>query len=140
MGLHRGCSSHFICPPTKCFERQFWQTFWTNFFKYPQSNGRGFEPPDMVQLNQKSYCSHCFVHILHLNDQPLVVIQQVFTCLFLLVCFCFLALQMRRMDVPRLGVQSELQLPAYTTGTARRCLSHICNYITAHSNAGSPTH
>ena len=31
------------------------------------------------------------------------------------------------MEVPRLGVKSELQLPAYTTATATSDLSHICN-------------
>ena len=31
------------------------------------------------------------------------------------------------MEVPRLGVQSELQLPAYTTATATPDLSRICN-------------
>ena len=42
----------------------------------------------------------------------------VFVCLFV---FCFLY-----MEVPRLGVESELQLPAY-----------LCH---SHSNAGSPTY
>ena len=32
--------------------------------------------------------------------------------------FFFLALHPRHMEVPRLGVQSELQLPAYATATA----------------------
>ena len=31
------------------------------------------------------------------------------------------------MEVPRLGVESELQLPAYATATATRDLSYICN-------------
>ena len=31
------------------------------------------------------------------------------------------------MEVPRLGVESELQLPACTTATATPDLSHICN-------------
>ena len=31
------------------------------------------------------------------------------------------------MEVPRLGVESEFQLPAYTTATATWDLSHICN-------------
>ena len=31
------------------------------------------------------------------------------------------------MEVPRLGVQSELQLPAYTTATATSDSSHTCN-------------
>ena len=30
------------------------------------------------------------------------------------------------MEVPRLGVQSELELLAYTTATATQDLSHIC--------------
>ena len=31
------------------------------------------------------------------------------------------------MEVPRLGVQSELQLPAYTTATAMQDPSHVCD-------------
>ena len=31
------------------------------------------------------------------------------------------------MEVPRLGVKSELQLPAYATATATRDPSHICD-------------
>ena len=40
---------------------------------------------------------------------------------FLFFCFCFLGLHLWHMEVPRLGVKSELQLPAYTTvhGNAR---------------------
>ena len=34
---------------------------------------------------------------------------------------------MQHMEVPSLGVQSELQLPAYTTATAMQDLSHICD-------------
>ena len=30
------------------------------------------------------------------------------------------------MEVPRLGVESELQLPAYTTASAMQDLSHVC--------------
>ena len=31
------------------------------------------------------------------------------------------------MDVPRLGVEPELQLPAYSTATATPDLSHVCD-------------
>ena len=41
-------------------------------------------------------------------------------CLFI---FSFLGLHLRHMEVPRLGVKSELQLPAYATSTATRDLS-----------------
>ena len=39
------------------------------------------------------------------------------------------------MEVPSLGVEWELQLPAYTTATARHDRSHVCDihYTTAHS-------
>ena len=46
--------------------------------------------------------------------------------------FFFLGPHLWRMEVPRLGVESELWLLAYTTATA--------TYTTAHDNAGSLTH
>ena len=45
-------------------------------------------------------------------------------CLFV---FSFLGLHLCHMEVPRLGVELELKLPAYTTVTATRDLSHVCN-------------
>ena len=39
--------------------------------------------------------------------------------------FLFRAI-LQHMEVPRLGVESELQLPAYTTATGTRDLSHVC--------------
>jgi len=41
--------------------------------------------------------------------------------------FIFLFLGNWHMEIPRPGVQSELQLPAYTTATATWGLSHICD-------------
>ena len=46
----------------------------------------------------------------------------------LFVCFfCFLGLHPQHMEIPRLGVESELQLPAYTTATATQDLSRVCD-------------
>ena len=42
------------------------------------------------------------------------------------------------MEVPRLGVQWELQLLAYTTAMAD--LSHVCDYTVTHGNTESLTH
>ena len=41
--------------------------------------------------------------------------------------FCFLGRHVEHMEVPSLGVKSELQLPAYTTATAMRDPSHVWN-------------
>ena len=41
--------------------------------------------------------------------------------------FFFLGPHLRHMEVPRIGVESELQMPAYTTATAMQGLSRICN-------------
>ena len=49
-----------------------------------------------------------------------------FCCLLLLLLF-FLGPHLWPMEVPSLWVDSELQLPAYTTATAMQDLSHICN-------------
>ena len=47
--------------------------------------------------------------------------------ILLIFSFFFLRLHLRHMEVPRLGVELELLLPAYTTATATWDLSHICN-------------
>ena len=51
--------------------------------------------------------SRMFAPIFHIWD------YRGFFCLFF--CFCFLGLHLKHMEVPRLRVQLELQLPAYTT-------------------------
>ena len=55
-----------------------------------------------------------------------------------IIIIVFLGPHLWHMEIPRLGVESELQLPAYTTETAKPA---VCvTYATAHSNAGSLTH
>ena len=39
--------------------------------------------------------------------------------------FVFLGLHLKHMEVPRLGIQSELQLPVYATATAMQDPSHV---------------
>ena len=41
--------------------------------------------------------------------------------------FCFLGPHLQHMEVPRLGVESELQLPAYATAAAKQDPSCICD-------------
>ena len=43
------------------------------------------------------------------------------------VRICFLGPHLRHMEVPRLGVKSELQLPPYPTATATQDLNCICD-------------
>ena len=59
--------------------------------------------------------------------------------------FCFLGPHLRHMEVPRLGVQSELQLLAYATATAMQgpsCVFHLhyssrqCQILNPLSKAG----
>ena len=50
-----------------------------------------------------------------------------FLNLYLFIYFVFLGPHVWHMEVPKLRVQSELQLPEYTTATATSDLSHICD-------------
>ena len=50
-------------------------------------------------------------------------LQVYFVCLFA----CFVGLHLWHMEGPRLGIESELHLPACTTATAMRDPSHICD-------------
>ena len=51
--------------------------------------------------------------------------------------FCFLGAHSGHMEVPRLGVELELQLSAYTTQQQLEIPAVSATYTTAHSNAGS---
>ena len=50
-----------------------------------------------------------------------------FLVLIYFIYICFVGLHPQHMEVSRLGVKLELQLPPYTTATAMRDLSHLCN-------------
>ena len=65
----------------------------------------------------------------------LAVLRQHQTDVFLFL-FSFLGPHLQHMEVPRLGVELELQLPAYTTATATPKLT----YTTACGNDGSLTY
>ena len=52
-------------------------------------------------------------------------------------CFAFLGPHLGQMEVPRLGTESELQLPATATATATPDLSHVYDLHHSHSNARS---
>ena len=57
-----------------------------------------------------------------------------------LASFVFLGLHPWHMEVPRLGVEWDLQPLTYTTATARWDPSHICDLHHSSYNAGSLTH
>jgi len=59
-----------------------------------------------------------------------------------LFIFAFLGPNLQHMEVPRLGVESELQLPDYSHShsTVGSKLTLDPHYDTAHLNAGSLTH
>ena len=57
-----------------------------------------------------------------------------------LIFFSFLGVHLWHMEVPRLGVKSELQLPAYAIATATQDPSRVCNLYHSSCNAGSLTH
>ena len=56
--------------------------------------------------------------------------------------FFFLGLYPQHMEVPRLGIELELQPPAYATATATAMPdpSHSATYTAAHGNARSLIH
>ena len=56
------------------------------------------------------------------------------------VVFAFLAPHLLHMEIPRLGVERELLLPAYATATATWVLAVSVTYTTAHGNTSSLTH
>ena len=58
----------------------------------------------------------------------------------LLLLFWFSGPHQRHVEVPRLGVKSELQMPAYTQPQQRQIQALSATYTTTHDHAGSLTH
>ena len=54
--------------------------------------------------------------------------------------FCLLGLHLQHMEVPRLEVKLELQLPAFATATATEILAMSVTYTIAYGNTSSLTH
>ena len=67
-----------------------------------------------------------------------MTVQINYSFLKTILFFCFVGLHRLHMEVPRLSVEFELQLPAYTTATATTDKS--VTYTTAHGNAISLAH
>ena len=74
---------------------------WSSFSGVPKMLSPGLKWPSLPQIK--------------FNFQLSVMI--LFVCLFLFL-FCFIRPHLQHMEVPRLGVESQLQLSAYTTATA----------------------
>ena len=64
----------------------------------------------------------------YLHPPPRLIINMIlFYSYFFGLFVFFLGPPLRYMEVPRIGVQLELYPPAYTTATATRDLSRVCN-------------
>ena len=72
--------------------------------------------------------------------QPPGVLFFVFCFFFIFFFFCFLGPHLRHMDVPRLEVQLEIQLPASPQPRQGQIPAASGTYTAAHSNTRSLTH
>ena len=68
-----------------------------------------------------------FVEIWTKHLRPSLLWNHLVTILFFFFFFSFWGLHSQHMKVPRLVVQSELQLLAYTTATTTQDLRNVCN-------------
>ena len=76
----------------------------------------------------EAYIKHCItIHFKGDNNFKSIQNLYIFTHLHFFLSFVFSGPHLRHMKVPRLGVQSELQLPAYARATAMPDPSHVCD-------------
>ena len=105
-----GLSSHGTDNPESiCSQRQPF-THWTNIYSTHSTltHATSSARPQGIVANTTGRHLLCFVS-------------------FCFIFFCFLVPHLQHMEIPRLGVELELKLPAYTTATAIQGLSHVCN-------------
>ena len=99
------------------------------------SNPRQSRPSLPISPIVQNLSLHC-IPTENLNSES----QYTLTEKFLFKFFCFLGPHPQHMEVPRLGVKSELQLQAYATAIATRDPSLSLTYTKAHGNMGFLTH
>ena len=90
--------------------------------------GSAMENPP-IQVEIRAPCMQCqFSYWQFKMKRPIFEACDCPSCLDkTILYFFFLQLHPQHMEVSRLGIDSELQLPAYTTVTAVPNLSHICD-------------
>ena len=82
--------------------------------------------PKKINIIKRDGDSNSGFHFL-LNPNFIFILFYLFFWFCLFVCFCFFGLHSQHMEVPRLGVYSELQLLASATATATQDPSCICD-------------
>jgi len=108
----------FLSDYWKTRESHHWKemTYKEALFTWVGWDGVGIKSP----CSSLQYLTVC-------GDSWVCVCLRIIDCLRFFLFFCFSGLHPRHMEVPRRGVQSELYLVAYTTATATRDPSRICN-------------
>ena len=148
--------THPFLPPLnqhgKWMSEPIFSAFYNGWSLFPPISGSSlcgcsafssFPSPWWLQsVNHSSFllslpCEYNFKCTEMLKDQYKTIhglctqMDQLFTfcslCFSLFLIYLFLGAHLGHMDVPKLGVRWELQLPAYTTATATRDPSCICN-------------
>ena len=132
------------------------KTFWSESLCRPGSvflSSTWFPPPDLAWLwtvgvmRKDDVLSACperwglagiLFWITTRGNHPSMFRGFLFVCF--LFCSCFLGPYLRHMEVPRLGIESELQLPAYITAMATQIWTASSTYTTAQGNTRSLTH
>ena len=89
-----------------------------------------FAVQNLTSLTTSQLFIFAFISIA-LGDWPKKTLsEKVLPCFLFFFFFfflCFLGLHLQHMKVPRLGVESELQLPAYAAATSRPDLNCVCD-------------
>ena len=97
--------------------------FLLTFLFYGHTRGMGKFPGS---FNLHHSCTGSLTHCAQLGIEPQLSIDQC-CCSWILFFFVFLGLHTLHEEVSRLGVKSELQLPAYTTAPAMLDPSCVCD-------------
>ena len=95
---------------------------WSNSPHWQEARARPAAPPACLHPGWGACATN---QALHPPPHPAQYI--VWFCFSFSFFFSFLGMCLQYMDVPRLGVQSELQLPAYTEAKVTWYLSWVCD-------------
>ena len=84
-------------------------------------------PDERDKVQKKTFTKWINQHLMKVSMYLVRILEPLGRLYCAVLFFSFLGLYLRHMEVSRLGVKSELLLPAYTTATATQDLSCICD-------------
>ena len=122
MERNRSRASLFSLLPTKTWQKSIWPIDEVNILRKTSTKIEGHWVLDTMKASNQPWTIYAFPVM---GERNKLKFKLFFFILFINYYYYFFFISLQHVEVPRLQVQSRLQLSADTTATAMQDLSHV---------------